>query len=291
MISQRTSLVTLWSPLVVVLAGLSAPGCAADDPIRDAEEVATDVEALELEVVVLSDVQLELDGVPAGLASAVTVDVDGQVEITFIAGEASVLFERVLHEMTGSDAGVVGLRAIGRDTSKGVREIEMTGCLMKEVSFSQLKADDGKSLPEVSAKFQPQNLKYVAGGGAIGVAPSRVISSTVEVPGLPSADVTGLTITARRPTPSYAAWSVDGLKISGSAHGGYEAAKALVESGVVVDISLSLTDETTGDITTVLVSGTAEGVAPVSKGGIDKPLQWTLELSCEGQTIHIAHKA
>jgi hypothetical protein len=45
------------------------------------------------------------------------------------------------------------------------RGIDMGMCVITGIEFPELKASDGKKHFEITAKWQPQNLKYVAGGG------------------------------------------------------------------------------------------------------------------------------
>lgn len=71
------------------------------------------------------------------------------------------------------------------------RGIDMGACVITGIEWPELKASDGKKHFEVTAKWQPQNLKYIAGGGRLQppgqpsgeeMLPSNF---TVTMPGLP----------------------------------------------------------------------------------------------------------
>lgn len=287
--TRSKSLRSLWCPLALIL-GLSSQGCLAQPGPEDGETVDSDSAALTVEATTLTGVALELDGIAAGNATSLVVDEAGEVHITFIADEASPLFEHTVHELSQAEGSLVQLRAQGTEASKGVQEVELVSCLMKEVSFSDLDAKDGKKLLKVTVTFAPTEVKYSNGNGAvIKGALSHTVTPSLDVPGLPSDSIGGFTFTAKRqPTKNYAAWSVEGLKVSGS--DGYASAEAIVAAGLPVEITLSLTDESTGAVTDVSTTGKFTTGAE-AKGGEDKPMQWTIDVIIEGQTITIGQKA
>lgn len=286
-----TTLPTLRASTFLLLAGLACAGCAVEVPAEDEEEVAWDDAALSDEAASLVDAELALNGVPSGLATEVVIDEEGLTHVTILAGEAPALLEHALHELAG-EATLATLRVRGAEAgSGGVREVELTECLMKEVHFSPLKADDGKGLLKVTFTFAASDVKYSNGSGSpIAAAPARPVQWSLEVPSLPAEGLTGFSLTARRmPTKNYAAWEVEGLKLEGDSAGGAESAEALAAAGELVEVTLRLTDESSGATTSVSAAGTASKftTAAENKGGEDKPLQWKLEMLCEEQRLKI----
>lgn len=280
---------TSWSvPSLLVALSIGLAGCALDGTATDTSHVGASARALEASD--LADAALEVDGAFVGRAARITVDEAGSVAVTFDAGASPDLLSRVLRELSGNGGDASNLRAQAT-TDKGVREIELSTCLMKEVSFSQLKADEGKGVFMVTVTWMPTEVKYSNGSGTViaGKVPSSVVRWSVDVPGLAEADIAGASMTARRPTKSYAAWTVDGLKVSGSAAygGGVKDAQELVDAGAPVDVTLVIAGDATGTTTKVVVPAKP---VKVTKGGDDKAPQWTLDLLCESQTIAIVQR-
>jgi hypothetical protein len=110
---------------------------------------------------------------------------------------------------------------------------------------------------------------------------------------------------SRRPTLNHAAWTVEGLKIEGSAaYGGYEAARdlasrscttACVRGVEFVDWSVNIKDpthkNTVGEVAFIQTAPTKFTTGAENKGGEDKPIQWKMDLLCEGQQVTISQKA
>lgn len=284
-------LIRTFAPFALLLAsGLAVSGCTVDDSV-DREEVGQQEEALSA-TLELGETALELDGSPAGVANVVSIDELGALHVSFLAGDAPGVLEHALHELQdpGAAPTAMRVRGVALDTQQ-IREVELTGCVMQEVTFKPRRSKDGKALLEVTATWVPEDVKYVNGtNGPIGAAPMREVETRLDVAGLPSEDITDFTFSVRRrPTKNYASWSVEGLKVSGSsAYGGDEAAKSLVDSGAVADIDLTIADG--ANVTTVSTSGKFTTGAE-SKGEPSAPAQWTLEVLVEGQVVKIQQRA
>ncbi len=209
---------------------------------------------------------------------------------------------------------------------KSVREIEMTTCLMKEISFKALDAKDSKSLMEVTATWTMEDVKYSNGTGSVikGNLSNKAKGWQTSYfdpigvfGGIPPQGITKIDLckhTAkiveehsgmhRRAQKNYASWSTEGLKVEGSAtKGAYEAARdycvKLMYDGVLqetefVDWSVNIKDPShknvVGEVLFIQTAPMKFTTGAEAKVG-DAPMQWIIELACEGQKMKIQQKA
>lgn len=251
----------------------------------------------------------------------------GDVKVVTNISEANALWQLIESVMNKNCQEFESVIGVADHNYKSVREVEMMTCLMKEVSFSTLKADDGKGLFEVTATWLPTDVKYSPGGGSVikGNLSNKAKGWQKKywVPvgppgGLPAQCITEIALCkhtaklvlehtgmTRRPTLNYSAWDVDGLKITGSAaYGGYEAARdfsiklmydGILQESEFVDWSVNIMapdhKSQVGEVTFIQTAPIKFTTAAEHKGGEEKPMQWTWDMICEGQKMVITQKA
>ncbi|MCC7066071.1 MAG: hypothetical protein IT456_24960 [Planctomycetes bacterium] len=251
----------------------------------------------------------------------------GDCKVVMNVSEANGMWQLIESVMKKNCQEFESVIGVADHNYKSVREIEMMTCLMKEVSFPTLKAESGKELFEVTATWMCQDIKYSNGSGSVikgnlsnkakgwhtcyfdpigvqgGIAPQAISSITLcKHTAKIVQEHLGM---QRRPTLNYAAWTVEGLAIEGSAaYGGYEAARdlavKLMYDGVLQesefhDWSVNIKDpshkNTVGEVAFIQTAPYKFTTGAESKGGEDKPIQWKLDLLCEGQQVTISQKA
>lgn len=142
---------------------------------------------------------------------------------------------------------------------KGKRRIDMTGCLVKELSFPKLDAKDGKKHMEMTFTAKCEKVDFKPDSnviqGTIGKKAKNWLVSNFEPSGMPggipSSSVINLELPKfqakigeehtgmmRLPTLHYAAWEVSGLKTEHSSTG-FDAVKDLavkvIQDGAITD--------------------------------------------------------
>ncbi len=248
-------------------------------------------------------------------------DVKGVTNIS----EANALWQLIESVMNKNCQEFEAVFGLADQNYKSIREIEMTECLMSEVSFSDLDAKDGKKLFQCTFTFKPTEVKYSNGSQAVikGNLSNKAKGwqCSYFVPNgfgpLPAEAITKISLSKhtakvveehlgmrRRPTKVHAAWECKGLKWEGSAaHGGYEAARdwaiKLMHDGEFqesefIDPSCNIMapnhKDIVGQILWTEVAPYKFTTAPEAKGGADGAAQWTLEMFSATQKIDIKHK-
>jgi len=251
----------------------------------------------------------------------------GDCKVVVNVSEANALWQLIESVMNKNCQEFESVIGVADHNYKSVREVEMMTCLMKEVAFPTLKAESGKELFEVTATWMCQDIKYSNGSGSVikgnlsNKAKGWQLSYFDPIGpqgGIPPQSISSIALckhTAkivqehvgmqRRATLNYAAWTVEGLAIEGSAaYGGYEAARdlaiKLMYDGVLQesefhDWSVNIKDpshkNTVGEVAFIQTAPYKFTTGAESKGGEDKPIQWKLDLLCEGQKVTINQKA
>lgn len=206
---------------------------------------------------------------------------------------------------------------------KGKRRIDMTGCLVKEISFPKLDAKDGKKHMEMTITAQAEKVDFKPDSGNVsGIISKKAknwLVSNFETSGMPGGippqsvlnmDLPKITVKTaeehhgmfRLPTRHYAAWETSGLKTEHSSTG-FDAVRDLVNK-VIMDGAL--TDEEYSDwavdvkdqtMKTVLATFTFKYTAPKKftwapelKGGQDGMATCSLEWINEETLVDIKHK-
>lgn len=249
----------------------------------------------------------------------------GDAKVVCGISEANALWLLIDSVMKKNCQEFEAVLGVADQNYKSIREIELTTCLMKEVSFDELTASDGKAMFKVTSTFVAEACKFSNGSGSVikgnlsgkqkGWQKSYFDPNGVPG-GIPSQAITKIALAkhsakiveehtgmSRFPTKAHAAWTVDGLKIEGSAVG-YEAARDLcvkimwdgfVEESEFVDWGVAIKDpthkKTVGNVSFIQTAPTKFTTGAENKGGEDKPLQWVIDLAIEGQIIEIAQKA
>ncbi len=293
-----------------------------------------------------SNFNLEIDGFSAGYLSSFQVPTYEAEEATNALGPDYVTKKMVGRPKVGEATAVFNISQSARllewiaslwkktckveDTTIHLadhnyviqRSIDMTECLITEISFPDLKASDTKKSLDVTAKWRPQGIAFHGKGGRVrgemGQKAKAWMVSNFEVHnvfGLNTSVVTSAQlpkITAkvvdekygerRFPIPMYAAieFSTIKLEIGGA---GAEQARALavkiIRDGNVAeanwdDIIIDVKDQT---LKTVLGTFTLIGCllkkfdwASKLEGGKDAPVSTTLEFLVEDFRFDIKHK-
>jgi len=204
------------------------------------------------------------------------------------------------------------------------RETELTHCLIKEVSFAELDAQSGKDLFDVPATFAPEAAKFSNGSGSVikgnlsgkqkgwqksyfdpigfpgGIPPQAITKIALAKHAAKiTEEHTGM---SRWPTKTHAAWTVDGLKIEGSALGYGEARDlcvkimydGFVEEKEFTDCSVNIKDpthtKTVGEVVFIQIAPTKFTTGAENKGGEDKAIQWSMDMAIEEQYVTITQK-
>ncbi len=249
----------------------------------------------------------------------------GDAKVVCGVSEANALWlliDSVLKKNCQEFEAVLG---VADQNYKSIREVELTTCLMKEISFSVLKADDGKGMFEVTSTFIAEAVKFSNGSGSVikgnlsgkqkgwqksyfdpigvpgGILPQAITS--IALPKLTAKHAVEHRGMSRFPTMTHAAWTVDGLKIEGSAVA-YEAARDLsvkimwdgyVEENEFVDWSVDIKDpshkKVVGTVNFIQTAPTKFTTGAENKGGEDKPLQWSMDMASEGVQVELKQKA
>ena len=205
---------------------------------------------------------------------------------------------------------------------KGKRRIDMTGCLVKELTFPKLDAKDGKKHMEMTITAVCEGVKFNADSNDIkgiigkkaknwlvcnfepsgmpaGINPRSVMN--IELPKLTCKIAEEHTGMMRLPTRHYAAWEVSGLKTEHSSIG-FDAVKdycvKVIQDGAITDEEyadwgVDIKDQT---MKTTLATFTFEQTAPKKftwapelKGGQDGMATCTVEYVIEGCRLKNQH--
>lgn len=233
-----------------------------------------------------------------------------------------LLIESVMNKNCQEFEAVLG---VADQNYKSIREIELMTCLMKEVSFDELTANDGKAMFKVTATFVAESCKFSNGSGSVikgnlsgkqkgwqksyfdpigvpgGITPQAITKISLAKHAAKIVEEhTGM---SRFPTKAHAAWTVDGLKTDISSVA-YEAARDLcvkimwdgfVEESEFADWSVNIKDpthkKTVGEVVFIQTAPTKFTTGAENKGGEDKPLQSTIEWAIEEQRVKIGQQA
>ncbi len=170
-------------------------------------------------------------------------------------GMWTVMESVIKKNCTEFNAGIV----LADQNYKGKRRIDMTGCLVKELSFPKLDAKDGKKHMEMTVTCVAEKVDFKADSAAIqgvigkkaknwlvsnfepsgmpgGILPNSVMN--LELPKLQCKIAEESTGMFRLPTRHYAAWEVAGLKTEHSSIG-FDAVRDLcvkvIQDGAITD--------------------------------------------------------
>lgn len=249
----------------------------------------------------------------------------GDAKVVCGISEANALWQLIESVMNKNCQEFEAVLGVADQNYKSIREIELTTCLMKEVSFGELDASSGKDLMDVTATFVAEAVKFSNGSGSVikgnlsgkqkgwqksyfdpigaphGISPQSI--TKIALAKHTAKIVEEHTGMSRWPTKAHAAWTVDGLKTTISATG-YEAARDMcvkimydgfVEESEFIDWSVNVKDPThkrsVGEIIFTQTAPTKFTTGAENKGGEDKAIQSEVEWCIEGQKVVIAQKA
>lgn len=201
------------------------------------------------------------------------------------------------------------------------RGIDMGACVITGIEWPELKASDGKKHFEVTAKFQPQNVRFIVGEGRAtppAPAPEDEISPenfTVTMAGIQDEHIVSITLPKitpkisrehhgrlRLPLLNYAAIEFGTIKIEIGA-AGYKSAEDLAvrilqdgncEEAEFQDIIIDMKDQsmkkTLGTFTLIGCGLKKFDWAPKLEGGKEGLATCTLEFMVEDFRFNVAHK-
>lgn len=205
------------------------------------------------------------------------------------------------------------------------RGIDMNACVITGIEWPELKASDGKKHFEVTAKFQPQTLKFIAPEGratppAPAPAPEDQIlpeNFTVTMAGIRDEDIVSVTLpkitpkiakehhgrAANRPTAStYESVEYSTIKIEIGAAGHKSAedlAVRILQDGnceeaefqdIIIDMKDQTLKKTLGTFTLIGCGLKKFDWAPKLEGGKEGLATCTLEFMVEDFRFNVAHK-
>lgn len=238
--------------------------------------------------------------------------------------EANALWQLIESVMNKNCQEFEAVLGVADQNYKSIREIELTTCLMSEVSFAELDASSGKDLFDVTATFVSEAVKFSNGSGSVIKGNlsgkqkgwQKSYFDPIGAPhGIPAQSITKIALAkhtakiveehtgmSRWPTKAHAAWTVDGLKTTISATG-YEAARDMcvkimydgfVEESEFIDWSVNVKDpthkRTVGEIIFKQTAPTKFTTGAENKGGEDKAIQSDIEWCIEEQRVIIQQK-
>lgn len=202
------------------------------------------------------------------------------------------------------------------------RGIDMLRCVITGIEFSSLKASDGKKHFEVTARFQPEEVRYIGGGNGkptsmppVASADSVVTNFSVTMPGLRSEWITSIALPKvtpkiakethgkfRLPLLNYASVEFATVTIGISAEG-FEAARSMAvrilqdgkcEAGEFLEIIVDMKDQS---LKKVLGTFTLVGCglkkfdwAPKLEGSKEGLTAATMEFMVEDFRYAVSHK-
>lgn len=245
----------------------------------------------------------------------------GEATAVFNISQAGELLDWISGTWDGGRAVVEAAVRLADQDYNIKRGIDMGACVITGIEWPELKASDGKKHFEVTTKWQPQNIKYVGGGGRLPplgqpmeeeMLPSNF---TVTMPEIPDAWITSIGLPKITPKiakehhgKSAARSRVYGAPVLGTLTieiepAGIEAASAMAtrilqdgncEEAEFVDIIIDMKDQS---LKKVLGTFTLIGCglkkfdwAPKLEGGKEGLATGTMEFLVEDFRFNVAHK-
>lgn len=244
----------------------------------------------------------------------------GEATAVFNISQAGALLNWVTNAMEGRSALLDTAVSLVDPNYNIKRGIDMGACVITGIEWPELQASDGKKHFEVTAKWQPQNIKYVGGGSgkpqSLPAPPSAdALTSTfiVTTPGLKSEWITSVGLPKitpkiakeshgkfRLPLLNYASIEFASLTL-GITQDGFEAARSMAsrvlqdgrcDGAETQEIAIALKDGARGPVGTFTAVGCLKKFdwAPKLEGGKEGLATATMEFMVEDFRYKVDHK-
>ncbi|NUP06775.1 MAG: hypothetical protein HOW73_12035 [Polyangiaceae bacterium] len=225
---------------LIAAAPLSACIAEPDEPIEDVDAMDAAIEDAE----VLFDSVLVIDGQP--VAAVETVEKPhgnlsyGDVKVGFNMSHAGVALDLV-DGIAEGDVAPLELSVVGTDETGRKRRIDMSGCLVKELSLPKLGA---KKQMEVAMTISAEAITESDEDGVFEAPPVTEIAGVrVEATGIDAASITAIELpkmtakiaseydaTSKLTSRGYAGWSFDPLVVEAT-----QAEPLVIDDGAISD--------------------------------------------------------